>query len=349
MKTTFISTSAISAATRASIMKVQQQLSDAQKEMSTGRYADVGKVLGYNTGQVISLRQQHTRLQTIVDTNKTVSSRMEVTQNALQSLIDNAQAFVKQLISSRNGSATSSVAQTDAQTGLNTFIDTMNTTYAGGYVFAGVNTDAKPIAGYYTTPASASQQSVGNAFLAQFGIAQSDPAAQNITAANMQTFLDNSFSALFADPAWSADWSSASNQNIRNRISSNELIETSVSANEDAFRKLAKAYSMVADLGVTNLSDATFQKVADVAIGEATSAIEQLGGLQSRVGVAQQRVTDASERLSLQVDILNNQVTSLEGVDPNEAASRVTALMTQLESSYSLTGRLMKLSILDYI
>jgi flagellar hook-associated protein 3 FlgL len=349
MKTTFISTSAISAATRASIMKVQQQLADAQKEMTTGRYADVGKTLGYKTGQTISLRQQHTRLQTIIETNSVVSSRLDVTQKTLQNLVDNAQDFVKQLLASRSGGSTASALQSDGQAGLNSFIDAMNTTFANGYLFAGVDSDVKPIADYYDTPTSASQQGVANAFLAAFGVTQSDPAAQNITASSMQTFLDNGFAALFNDPSWTTDWSSASSQNVRNRISTSELIETSVNANDDAFRKLAKAYTMVADLGVQNLSQDAFQKVVDQAMSDTGSAIQELGDLQSRLGIAQQRVSDASDRMSLQVDILNNQVNSLEGVDPNEAATKVSSLMTQIESSYALTARIMKLSILDFL
>jgi flagellar hook-associated protein 3 FlgL len=349
MKTTFISTSAISAATRASIMKVQQQLADAQKEMTTGRYADVGKTLGYKTGQTISLRQQHTRLQTIIETNSVVSSRLDVTQKTLQNLVDNAQDFVKQLIASRSGGATASALQSDAQAGLNSFIDTMNTTFANGYLFAGVNSDVKPVADYYGTPTPASQQDVANAFLAAFGVTQSDPAAQNITGSAMQTFLDTGFATLFNDPSWTTDWSSASSQNVRNRISTNELIETSVNANDDAFRKLAKAYTMVADLGVQNLSQDAFQKVVDQAMSDTGSAIQELGDLQSRLGIAQQRVSDASDRMSLQVDILNNQVNSLEGVDPNEAATKVSSLMTQIESSYALTARIMNLSILNYL
>ena len=51
MKTTFISTSSISAATRQSLMRVQQELADSLKEMNTGRLADVGKTLGYRTGE----------------------------------------------------------------------------------------------------------------------------------------------------------------------------------------------------------------------------------------------------------------------------------------------------------
>ena len=46
MKTTFISTRAISEATRLSMLKMQSKLLDAQKEVATGRLADVGKSLG---------------------------------------------------------------------------------------------------------------------------------------------------------------------------------------------------------------------------------------------------------------------------------------------------------------
>jgi flagellar hook-associated protein 3 FlgL len=165
----------------------------------------------------------------------------------------------------------------------------------------------------------------------------------------MQTFLDTTFADLFNDPSWSTDLSSASNQNMRSRISTNELIETSTNANEAAFRKLAKAYTMVADLGAQNLSQPAFETLIDQAILDVNDAIQDLGNLQSNLGVAQQRVSDASERMSLQIDILATQVTSLETVDRNEAATRVNDLMTQIEISYALTARIMSLSILKYL
>lgn len=349
MKTTFISTSAISAATRSSLMKVQQELAEAQKEMTTSRLADVGKSLGYRTGQAISLRQEHSRLTTIIETNTTVSTRLKATQSTLQNLVDNAQDFVGQLLGSRIGGANALGVQTEAESRLEGFLDTVNTSFNDGYLFAGVNSDVKPITEYFGTPTPASRQGVANAFLADFGITQSDPAVQNISAADMQTFLDTTFADLFNDPSWSTDWSSASSQNMRNRISTSELIETSTNANEAAFRKLAKAYTMVADLGVENLSQPAFETVVDQAIRDVNEAIQELSELQSQLGVAQQRVSDASERMSLQLDIMATQVNSLEAVDPNEAATRVTALLTQIETSYALTARIMGLSILDYL
>jgi flagellar hook-associated protein 3 FlgL len=349
MKTTFISTSSISAATRLSLMKVQQQLADAQQEMTSGRFADVGKALGFKTGQSISLRQEQTRLNSIIETNTTVSSRLEASQAALENLVSNAQLFVDQALASRSGGSSALVIKEVATSSLETFADTVNTSFGGTYLFSGVNTDAKPIADYYTTPTSASQQGVANAFLAAFGISQSSPTAVNISAAAMQAFLDTPFSDLFADPSWITDWSSASNQNVRNRISTNELIETSVNANDDAFRQLAKAYTMVADLGVENLNRDTYEAVINQAMTDASEAIQKISQLQSSLGVAQQRVSDASERMTVQMDIIAKHVVSLEGVDPNEASTRVTELLTQVETSYALTARIMGLSILNYL
>jgi flagellar hook-associated protein 3 FlgL len=349
MKTTFISTSSISAATRLSLMKVQQQLAESQQEVTTGRFADVGKTLGFRTGQTISLRQEQTRLNTIIETNKTVSSRLDASQAALKNLVSTAQTFVQQALASLNSGTTGDVAQQTGESSLKSFVDTMNTSFAGTFVFSGVNTDVKPLTDYYSTPASASSTGVANEFFLAFGITQSDPTASNISATAMQTFLDTQFSNLFADPSWSTDWSSASNQDVRNRISTNELIETSVSANEDAFRKLAKAYTMVADLGVENLNRDTFETVMKQAMTDASEAIQQISELQSRLGVAQQRTTDASARMTLQMDIMTKHVVSLEAVDPNEAATRVNELLNQVEASYALTARIMGLSILNYL
>jgi flagellar hook-associated protein 3 FlgL len=349
MKTTFIATNSISAATRLSLMKVQQQIADASKEMNTGRHADVGVSLGYKTGQSISLRQEYTRLNTIVETNSIVATRMDSAQATLQNLVDNAQSFINQLLASRTGETNAASMEADAQSSLDAFVDSMNTAFDGTYLFGGVNSDVPPLAGYFDDPISASRQGVQTAFVGQFGFNQSDPAVSTISATDMQSFLDTAFSDLFADPSWGTDWSAASNQNVRNRISTSQLVQTSVNANDDAFRKLAKAYTMVADLGTQNLDQATYQTVVDQALKDATGAIQQIGELQSQLGVSQAKVSDASERMSIQIDYLTKQVNHLEGVDPNEAATRVSSLLTQMESAYALTGRIMGLSILDYI
>ena len=56
MTSTFIASSAVSGALRSSLMKLQAKLAEAQKEVATGRLADVGLSLGFKAGQTVSLR-----------------------------------------------------------------------------------------------------------------------------------------------------------------------------------------------------------------------------------------------------------------------------------------------------
>jgi flagellar hook-associated protein 3 FlgL len=349
VKTTFISTQAVSNAMRISIMKMQAELATSQQEVARGRWADVGLALGSGTGQVVSLRQEHTRLNTIIDTNGLISSRLDTSQEALTGLLKTADSFLSSLISVRDGDAGPQVVGPEARNNLEALIAGLNSTLNGQYIFAGINTDVRPIADYFQTPAAANKLATDTAFFAAFGMAQTDPAVANISAADMQTFLDASFANLFDGPQWAANWSSASDQNIRSRISSNELVETSIHANQPAFQKLAMAYTMVVDLGAQNLNQDAFKAVIDTAARAIGEAIQQMTGVQARLGTAQERVVQANERMSLQIDLLSTRINGLETVDPYEVSTRITTLMTQIETAYALTARIQQLGLLKYL
>ena len=128
------------------------KLAEAQKEVTTGRLADVGASLGYKTGQTLSLRQDHARLKTIIDTNSVVSTRLSATQAALKSLSDDAQLFVGQLIGARNTDSGPTVVQNQAKAALVSFTNTINTALDGAHLFAGINADVKPLTDYYRNP-----------------------------------------------------------------------------------------------------------------------------------------------------------------------------------------------------
>lgn len=348
MKTSILSTASISAATRASVFDTQAKLAKAQKEVTTGRLADVGASLGYKTGQTLSLRQDYARLKNIIDTNVLVSSRLSTTQASLSSLTQDAQLFVSQLIAARNADSGPAVVQAQAQAALNSFTNLVNVAVDGAYLFAGINADVKPL-NEYLDPASPNRQAVADAFLASFGTTQSDPNNNTIAAVDIKAFLDGAFSDLFEDPAWGADWSAASDQNVKSRISPSELIETSTNANHVGIRKLAKAYTMVADLGVQNLSQAAFQEVVDAAIRIAAEAVQDLAKEQSRLGTGQERMKTANERMTIQIDIMTTHINLLEAVDPYEASTRVSQLITQVETAYAMTARIQGLSLLRYL
>lgn len=349
MKTTFISNLSMTEASRRSLAQLQVDLVKAQKEVTTGRHADVGLALGHRTGQSVSLRYDHARLTAIIDTNGLVEARLDTTQHLLGSVLEVAQGFLASAIASQNGQIGADVVQPDARAALQALIGSLNSTFNGAHLFAGVNTDVEPLSDYFSDPPSAARSATGAAFLAEFGVSQSSPLADAIPAADMEAFLDTGFAALFDDPAWSSDWSAASDQAIRSRISVSELVDTSVSANHQAFRKLAMAFAMVADLGLENLNGEAARTVLTTATRVVGDAIGELAGLQANLGTVQQQVSRASERMAVQTDILTSRINALETVDPYEAATRVNALLAQIETSYALTGRLQGLSLLNYL
>ncbi len=349
MKTSSISTLAIINATRETRVSLQAKLVEAQKESSTGRYADVGLTLGYLTQRTVSLRQDLERAQTFKDSNTVAASRLELTQSTLDGVASAADEFLKTLMAARASPSAAGTAITDAKNKLTSLEAALNTTVNGTHIFAGVNTDVKPITTYFGTPASAAQTAVAAAFTTAFGVAQSDPGVENISAADMNTFLDGAFSTLFDNANWTTTWSSASDQNITSRISTNERIETSTNAKADPFRALASAYTMIADLGIADLSPEAYQAVLDKAIevvGQVTSDLTQL---RAGLGTAQERIKAANDRMDIQKSLLTEHIQQLEGVDTYEATAKVNSLLVQIETAYALTARLQNLSLLNHI
>ena len=349
METAYTSTKTLNNGNRINILRLQTQLLEAQQELASGRRADVGLSIGGRTEETVSLRQQYARFTKLIDTNSVVMTRIDSTQVVLNTFVLEAQNFVNAVIAARDAEGGTTIAKQEGITQLTQLFDGLNTTVNGEYLFGGIKTETTPVEKYFGTPTPASRTAVATAFTAAFGTVQSDPANVGITSTAMQTFLDTGYSTLFADPGWTTDWSSASSTNIMSRISSTEDAETSANANESAFRKLAKAYTMVADLGVENLKRAAFGAIADTAVKTASEALQELSIIQGRLGTSAARIKISNDKMSAQLNVFNTHIDNLEKVDPFEASARVTTLLTQIETAYALTSRVQRLTILNYI
>lgn len=348
MTVTSVSTASITNATREARVDLQSKLAEAQKEATTGRFADVGETLGYLTERAVSLRQDVDRFATFKDTNTIASGRLAISQTVLEDIGSSAQEFLNTLIAARAAPSSAGVAVADARVKLVSFTSALNTAHNGAFLFAGINTDVKPVADYFES-GSAAKAAVDSAFVSAFGVAQSAPGVETITAAEFTNFLNGDFADLFSESAFSTTFSSASDQNISTRISTTERVETSTNANEDAFRKLASVYTLVADLGIDKLNDETYRAVLDEAIQIVGQAIGDVTTVRAALGTSEERIANANTRLDLQVTLLNEQITNIEGVDPFEATANVNALLTQVETAYALTARLQNLSLVNYL
>ncbi|KUO58526.1 MAG: hypothetical protein APF80_01890 [Alphaproteobacteria bacterium BRH_c36] len=349
MKTTFISTQSIGEATRANIMRSQARLSEAQSELSTGKHFDTGIAISGEYSNLVDLRQQFESLRVFEKSNAILQTRLEVSQTAMQSLVDGAQDFISELIAARQAPSGAELIQESAKGRLQGLVEQLNVSYNGQFVFSGINVSQPPLADYWSDPPPPGRTALAASFMAEFGVAQSDPGARSITPGAMESFLDGAFPDLFADPGWGDNWSSASSQLATVRIGRSETIAPSVSANESAIRKLVQVYAAAADLGTETLSKATVEAVIDNIVTVAGGAMQELSGLQSRLGLSQARLATATDRGEIQRGILQDRIGRLEGVDPFEASTRLTSLLTQIEASYAVTARIQRLTILNYL
>lgn len=344
MRTTFISTRAMTDFTRLTLLKSQTKLSQANTELLSGRLADVGATIGYKTGQAVSFRQDYERIDAIFKSNESVATRLKVTQTALTGLKDSSDKFLQTAITAMNSPTATLSATVEAKAQLTALFDKLNTSYEAGFVFGGLNSDVKPMPGYFGQPA---QTAVQTAFTALSG---GVPSA--VTPAAMQTFLDTTFANLFSGGVgggWDTNWTDASSTNIKSRISTTEMIDASTNATEEPFRQMAMALTMMADLANEQLNADTQKVVAKKAAELITAAGAGISNLQATLAIPEQRIADANDRIDIQKDILERRIFQLEGVDENEATLRVTALEKEINMSYAITGKLQNLSILQYL
>jgi flagellar hook-associated protein 3 FlgL len=347
--TDYISTQYLSSSLALTVNKLQSQLSTAQSESTSGQYADLGLQLGAQSGQEISLQNENGLLQTYTSTNSEVSTSLSTSQSALSSLQTDAQNTLNDLTEWTPGSDSGSPLQDLGSTGLQSLISTANTAVGGQYVFGGINSATAPMTNYFTPPAAA-QTAVQSAFSSYLSGLTPPATTQTVTAAQMQTFLASpAFTSQFQGAAWSSNWSSASSTNISSNISPTETITTSTNANQSGFPELAQAYTMLNEFTGTSINPAALQSVVAKASSLINQAVTSLVTTQATLGSAQQRVTDVNNNMSAQMTILQTQIGALDNVNAYQTATQVSSLTTQIQTAYSLTAALQKLSLVDYL
>lgn len=349
MKAEFVSSLVLRETSRSAVARGQSQLAKAEVEVSTGRHADVGLALGSGVSRLIDTRQLAVELDAIAAGNDVVSARFATTQSALSSMVDLAQGFFDTLVTSRQTGSDRATLIEEARSRLGSLVALASATSNGAHVFSGINSAVPPIADYLAEPPGAARTAVHSAFVAEFGFTPDDPAAATITGAQMDAYLSAGFDALFDDPAWSASFSAASDTALRDRIAPQDSITSPVTANGDGIRSLMKALVAVIDSGTADLNAEAFDNLASRITTDAGDAIQDLLRAQSELGVAQERLAKASERISIERSLIEETIGRAEGVDSYEAAIRLTTLTTQLEASYAVTARMQQLSLLNYL
>ena len=349
MKADTVSTLAGLEIMRTAMARNQTRMSQTLQEFSTGRHADVGRTLGSRTGAVLDMRHVMGDLTALTGTNAIVSSRLEDAQAALNGVRQLAAGFIDTAISVRQSGSEPALLAADAKSRIGSVFDMLSVTSNGTYIFSGTNSSVAPLDNYLAEPPGPGRSAVIAAFTTEFGFPPDDPQVSTITPAQFTAYLDGPFAALFEDPAWTATFSSATDGVMRDRISHSEEIDSSASVNESGIRKLYFAMALAIDGGVENMSADTRAVLSTRLVESSNAAVYDIVRQQSELGMAQERLTQANERISIETQALERRISGAEEVDPYEVAERLGLLMSRIEASYSVTARLQKLSLMNYL
>ncbi len=347
MKTSFVSNLAVQNAMRLTIQQGQAELLKLQTEVTTGRHADVGLALGSSTARSVSLQRELARLDTLVDTNSVVTQRLAASQSALATMAEAAQQVRNTLVTFKGNDAADQLAiqKTEIQSAMSAFSSAANLSFNGEFLFAGINTDVRPFEDY-----GAAAKSTFDTALATYMSANGIASMSDFTKAEMEDFITNTLEPLYAsDAQWATDWSKASSQNMTSRISTTEVVQSSTNATTEGFRKFALASVIALELMDANVSSEVRAYIGETALGYVEQANTQITAERSTLGISEARVKKANTSLQAQIKLINTHITDLEGVDTYAASTRMNTLLTQVETSYTLTARIQRLSLIDFL
>jgi flagellar hook-associated protein 3 FlgL len=348
MANLFISSASMSRAASASIVASQDNIARKQAEVASGTIYDLGIEIGSKSSAVVAYKQTLAMATAQQGVNAIIGAKLEGSQTALSEMRTIAQDLVADLLATRGSANHGNEIANRAQIGLVAFGERLNTKIVSEYIFGGLAVTSPPNAGY-SAGGGAARMSVLQAFEAQFAMRPGDPGAAEISPADMADFIDNRFSNEFSDAAWASNWSNATDETPDAMIGLGERQSIGVSANEAPFRQIMQAFTLVAEVASGSLSGETRSVVLDRATSLAGGAIDGLVSISSRIGHVEERVDQANQRVSLQIDTVTAQLGRMERVDAFEAITELNQLMTRLEAAYATTARIERLTILDYL
>jgi flagellar hook-associated protein 3 FlgL len=339
--------------TQRMVGELQKELRTRQSELSTGRKSELTIQIGSLLSQSMSMRAQTASLQAYLSNNQVYLVRLENTQSILSNISSNAQEFKSTLLQSVNDISDRSIIVNQARNFINLLIYSLNTSINNRYIFSGENSNIQPVNTYFSKTQSLAKLYVDTIFASDppdgFGMPQSSSLISSISTSQISNFVSGPLADLFSETGWSLNWSNASKEPIKNQISANYNIDMSVTSSDPALRKLAMAYVMIGDLGADKMNDASFKLLVKNAVDILDDGLNLIIATQARVGLMQQTISRQNDLMESQKELLNNRISSLENADQNEVALHINSLLTLIQSSYSLTARVAKLSLTNYL
>lgn len=314
---------------------IKSDLARLGQELSTGKVADLTAHLGGDTRHFSGIAHSLS----VIGAYQNVAKETTTTLDQMQIVLDrvdqsrSSAADSLLIVSEQSQAHQIDHAGELARQAFGDIVNSLNGQFAGRRLFGGSEVQSQPL--------MKSEEMLADILASIGGTA---------TTAGIVQAVDNWFDdplGGFASSGYQGD----TGQLPTRRISDNLDITINVRADDPAIRGVLKAAALGAlvselDSSLTQKDLGNLLQQSGTRLLEASGATTQL---QARIGNLQALVATGQARLETEGATLSMAQNDLENADPFETATRLEAVQTQLETHYTVTSRLSRMSLVEYI
>ncbi|WP_172976572.1 flagellin [Roseivivax sp. THAF40] len=332
---------------RDTIGRLNAEMEKASIELSTGRHADIFEAAGSKSSRAFDIRGDLMRIEGFLVSNRLVEGRLEATRETLSLIREIAQDFLTLAAPSSGGpSATTGALQDDARRAFDRIADLSNTSYGGSRLLSGVASDQPALSGWAEQVAGTSPAAVVAGVLGA-GLSNAGDAEMKADALD-DIFADSVGLNGFSDVFYGG--SAQGGPKLSAQVDTGMQLNYGVQADDEGFRDLMQGLAMFAAVDVSGIEDdAAYAAWIDRAVEKVSDGVSGILNLEVKTGSDQQQLASTISRQEGRRNLLEAERSNIEGVDPYDAALRLSELEARLEATYTVTARLRNLSFLNYI
>jgi flagellar hook-associated protein 3 FlgL len=311
---------------------LRAQVSRATQEVTMGRHTDLAQVLRGDVSPLLAIDASLTRLQAFRTTTQDAALQTASQQTAIAGLSSLAAGITTTLLGARDFQTTAQISAIafDMRGRLESAVGLLNTRAADRAIFAGVATDTVPLGS-------------ADDLLAALEVAATGATTAGDVAAAVATW--------FADPLGYGTFYRGGAPLSDAPIAPGEAADLSTTAMDPAIRDTLAGFAMAAllDRGVLAGNAEERARLAERS-GQALLTSEDARiTLAARIGSVEAEIEAARTRNGAEETALGILRSEIGSVDPYEAASRLEAARSQLESLYLVTARVSRLSLVEFL
>lgn len=318
---------------RGQITRIKGGINRTTEELASGQKADVAQSLGGDTTQLAALM----RSKSLVESFQTSASDHAVVAANMQSIVGQMLELGEELASplmTAAQSVSSEVFSTvgyDARARLVSAVNGLNTSIGGRYIMAGTATATPPLPR-------------GEDFLTEVQSVVSGAATPQEVVSRLSDWFNGAIG--YSDSVYGGG--DGSNPVP---VSRTDRVALAVTANDPDVRRSLHGLAVAAVLDDPSLSLTLNQRqsLAKLAIEELDAGNAAAVNVAARIGSVEQQIESAQTRNSAESLIFESRIAKDLEADPYSLATELEALQTNLEMVYSITARLSRLHLSDYL